>query len=246
MSDVIEQWRDYLESGRSFAVQAERGVTEGELRANRTGIVVASSLAALVLAGLVVLVVADFGRLTTSLLVGLFLVLLLVIVVRLAGMRRRLRAYLSAADPFVVVSAESVTFSGIPPIAWRDVLGVLSSDLTAEYEAARGLGGWLRRAAVRTGGATIPVALGIERAGAYRAGATGGLAHDLIVVTDENGQAIAYLDHALPVEQARQVVTAIKVAASLNGVGFLASNHAKDGFEPAAKMLKGERLEPRV
>ncbi len=245
MADAVEQWRDYFASGRSFAVQPDRGVTETKLRANRTGIVVASSLVALVLVGLVVLLVTDFGRLATYLLVAVLAVAVLVVVVRLWILRKRLRAYAAAGDPLVVVSAESITLSGLPPVPWTDVLGVVATDLVDEYARAGGFNGWLRRTAVRTGGSTVGVYIGVRRAAHIRAGSNGGLVHDLIVVTDDNGAIAAYLDHALPVEQARQVVTAIKVAAWLHGIGFVASSQAKDGIDASSKMLKGERLEPQ-
>src|SRR6187551_325682 len=102
MADSVQQWREYLASGRSFAVQVDRGVTEAKLRANRTGIVVSSSLAALGLVGLVVLIVTGFGRGATYFAVGALVVALLVVVVRLWILRKRLRAYRSAADPLVV------------------------------------------------------------------------------------------------------------------------------------------------
>ncbi|WP_345801713.1 hypothetical protein AAIB33_01025 [Microbacterium sp. AZCO] len=245
MADAVEQWRDYLTSGRSFAVSADRSITEAKLRANRTGIIFAAALAALVLAGFILLLVTDAGRLVTYLLVGLFVISLLVVLLRLVGVRKRLRACASAADPLVIVTAESLTFSGVPPILWRDVLGVAASDLVDDYAAAVGVNRWLKRAAVRTGGAMIGLTMGLERAKAYKAGATGGLAHDLVAVTDGNGGISVFLDNAMSIDQARQVVTAIKVAAWLNGVGFLAANQAKDGAEIAAKWLKGERT-PRA
>ncbi|QEW02325.1 hypothetical protein [Microbacterium lushaniae] len=196
----------------AVAFDADREQLNAALRRNTWYLAGYLAIAAVVVAGIVALAVTEFGRLATYFLLSLLLLIILANVVLGLHLRRRLRTFLRAGDPLLLLSPHAVVFSGVPPIPWSDVLGAVYCDERANLAAGGGIGRWMKRLTYRSGGSQVTLVVGIARPKRFREGAAGGLTRYLSASFDLGGITLP-VDTALGDVQLRALAGSLRALA---------------------------------
>lgn len=206
---------------------------------------VASAAAAIVAVGTanVVLTLTAVGRATTFLL--LFVLLLILVGVLGLGlfMRRRVRRYRTAEEPFITVDSTGVTLAGVPTVPWAGMLGVLVSHDPQPRHPGR-YQRWVRELTFRAGGSRTVVVVGIREPRRYRDAATGSLRSCINSSGGRFGMLMVEPDVALDRHALAQLQESLQAGAAATEVPFEATSSPSRVGSATFDMLQGNRLEP--
>ncbi len=230
-----------LPAPEALVLDADRGKLRTALRRNAVLLAVYGGSSLVVVGGIIALAVSDIGRLATYFLLGLLLVILFANLALVMTLRRRLMRFRRAADPLLIVSAQAIVFSGIPPVPWADVLGVIYMDERANLARGGGIGRWMKSLTYRAGGSQVAIQLGIDRPRRFRDGAEGGLVGYLSSSFDLGGISMP-LDTAFSDAQLAALRDQLRAVAATGAVAYLESADPQRVAKAAGAMGAGERL----
>jgi hypothetical protein len=232
------------ESGRmtdAIVLDADRDLLRAALRRNTAYVAVYGGLTAAIVAAIVALAGTGIGRLATYFLLGLLLVILLASLVLGMRLRRRVRGFLDAGDPLLILTREAIVFSGIPPIPWTAVLGAVYCDERANLSRGGGMGRWMKRLTYRSGGSQVTLHVGIDRPKRFRDAATGGLARYLSAAFDIGGITLP-VDTALGDPQLNALAGAFRALAEGGVLRYLETDDPRRVGRAAASMATGRPM----
>lgn len=243
MTDIsADPWRQFIQSGRPLRLDVDRLQLTETLKRNTRYLLVMGGISLLVVAVMVVLLVTDFGRAFTYVLLGILLVVMLGNVGLGLISRRRVLKTLAVEGVFLEVDAAGLRLAGVPPLTWEQTLGVVVSDNRATIDQGKGLGRRLRKLTYDTGGSLNSVVIGLHDMRSVRAAASGPRVASLDLGMHDHGAVVLDLDVALNREQCDQVREALRAAASLNGVPFRFTSDNGDVAKATLEMGGGKRL----
>lgn len=225
----------------AVALDADRERLGAALRRNTGYVAAYASFTAVVVAGIVALAVTDVGRLATYFLLGLLLVILLASLVLGLRLRGRIRGFLRAADPLLLLTPEAIVFSGVPPIPWADVLGVVYCDERANLALGGGFARWMKRLVYGSGGSQVTLHVGVNRPKRFRDASTGGLARYLSAAFDLGALTLP-IDTALSDAQLSHLTGALRVLARNGSVRYLETDDPRRVGRAAASMATGRPM----
>ncbi|KAA9149589.1 hypothetical protein F6B41_21965 [Microbacterium lushaniae] len=225
----------------AVAFDADRDQLNAALRRNTVYLAVYLAIAAVVVAGIVALAVTDIGRLATYFLLSVLLLIVLASIVLGLRLRRRLRTFLRAGDPLLLLSPHALVFAGIPPIPWADVLGTIYCDERANLSSGGGIGRWMKRLTYRAGGSQVTLVVGIARPKRFREGAAGGLTRYLSSSFDLGGFTLP-VDTALSDVQLRALAGTLRALSEQGIVRYLETDDARRVGRATASMATGRPM----
>jgi hypothetical protein len=190
---------------------------------------------------MVALAVTGIGRLATYFLLSLLLVILLASLVLGMRLRRRVRGFLSADDPMLMLTRDAIVFAGIPPIPWADVLGAVYCDERANLARGGGIGRWMKRLTYRAGGSQVTLHVGIDRPRRFRDGAAGGVARYLSAAFDIGGITLP-VDTALGDPQLHALAQTLRALAEGGLLRYLETDDPRRVGRAAASMATGRPM----
>lgn len=225
----------------ALALDADVTRLREALRRNTVYLAAYGLLSVAVVAGIVALAVTEVGRLATFFLLGLLLVILLASVVRGLRLRARVRTYLDAPAPLLLLSPSAIAFSGIPPIPWADVLGVVFCDERANLARGGGFARWSKRVVYGAGGSQVTLHVGVDSPQRFRAGASGGLTRYLSSAFDLGGLTLT-IDTALNDGQLQALRDALRAAETAGIVRYLETDDPRRVARAAGLMATGRPM----
>lgn len=235
----LRAWQRFFREGRSFAVPVDRPRVRRLMRGNTLMLVIVLALIAASVGGGFALVGAGADRVSTFVLLGLFVLALLAVVWKVLSQRRQLRIIAgTVGDEYVAISPHGFRFGGAVEIPWSAVLGGVGYDRrdreTTFFQRL------LLRLSRATGDASSDLVFGIRVVERHRAAATGIQAKAFTVTLGKGGLRIP-LDTAVEPDSVHPLLAAACVAGSQAGVHMVLSNDARTVTATITRILSGRR-----
>lgn len=204
-------WRDFFQAGDVFVATVDRTRLDRRMKINTVVMVVAGTVFALAVIGIVLGLLSDFARVATVILLSGLAIAAAALFVRFLLTRKRLRAGQASVDDYLVVSPEGIKLAGGIDLPWSAVPGGVGFD-------ARGVSG--NRPAMRisraAGVAESEFVLAVNEVRALR-DATPKEFHGLFEVIADQGGIRIPLDNIVAPDDVRTSIVAIAVAGQLAG-----------------------------
>lgn len=211
----VDEWEQYFRSGRVFAARLDADGARRRMRANTVVLAVCAVVGVAALATLILMAVTDLGRIATYVLLGILVIAAAGVALKFVFARRRLRAGLSGASEYLVISTQGVRLADALELPWTSVTGGVGVD--ARNAPVAGVQRFAARVSRASGVAEAEMTLGLSATRATRDGAPAHL-HGLFEVIADHGGIRVPVDTMVPADQVKASLAAMTVAGRMAGV----------------------------